>query len=284
MKTKKRKFKLWLLKYRITAPFRYLGKLSFRVFTVYRVAFLFILIAAAIWYFSTVTFDELLPNIIPELLSISITVFIIDTLSRQRSDKELKKVLISQLGSKNNAVTSEALKELDARGWLSDGTLKGAYISSANLEGNSFTGADLRNAHLSFSNLKKTTWFEADLQGAFLDHADLRGASLSVHAIGPHYAEGNLKNVYLSNSNLQEARVRHEQLIQTRSLRGTIMPDGKLYDGRYNLQSDIEFARKDGRDLGNAQSMASFYAVTTDEYKLGQKWFFEFQARALSEE
>jgi len=80
-KSTERKFKLWLLKYRIAKPFRYIGKLMLKIFTVYRVAFLFILISALVWYFSNVTLDELVPNIIPELLSISITVFIIRPLA-----------------------------------------------------------------------------------------------------------------------------------------------------------------------------------------------------------
>ncbi|MBT7071097.1 MAG: pentapeptide repeat-containing protein [Anaerolineae bacterium] len=200
-------------------------------------------------------------------------------MSQKRSDKELKKVLISQLGSKSNAVATGALKELDARGWLSDGALQGAYISSANLENNSFTGGDLKGAHLSFSNLRNTSWFETDLEGAFLDHVDLRKASLSIHAVGPHYAEANLKNVSLSFADLSGARIRHEQFIQTRSLQNAIMPDGELYDGCYNLEADINFAKKTGKNVNNAKEMALFYGVVVEKYLLGQARFVEFKNR-----
>ena len=257
---------------RITKPFKVVGKFVADRFTIYRVAFLLTIIAIAIWYFSQVTLDELWPNIIPELLSISITIFIIDTLYSRRSDDERKQILIKQLGSKNNAVATEALKELDARGWLSDGTLEGAFLLLANLDGNSLTGADLRRVSLSSASLRNTTWFETDLEGAFLDNADLREASLSIHAVGPHYAEAYMKGVSLFGSDLRKARVRPEQLAQARSLWGALMPNGSRYDGRYNLQFDIDIYRKSGKDINNRQEMALFYGVTLEEYNKGQEW------------
>jgi hypothetical protein len=219
-----------------------------------------------------VNLAELWPNIIPELLSISITVLIIDTLYRKHSDDELKKVLIKQLGSKNNAVASQALEELGARGWLSDGTLNSAYLISANLDGNSITGADMRGVHLSFASLKDTPWFETDLEGAFLDHADLENATLSMPAVGPHFAEANLENAFLSHANLRNSKVRHEQLVKVRTLWRATMPDGSTYDGRYNLQYDLDLFRKSAKDTNDPAEFALFYGVSLVEYLKGQEW------------
>jgi len=265
-------FLRWRIWYRITLPFKILGKFLSRIFTIYRVAFLLVVIAIALWYFNNIDFNVLLPNIVTDLLGVAITVFIIDTMYRIRSDTERKKVLIAKLGSKNNAVASEALHELEAEGWLSDGSLKKAFLTSCNLDGNSFTGADLRQISFSFASLRETTWFEADLQGAFLDHADLSNATLSMHAVDAHFAEADLTGATLSSANLSGAKVRHEQLRKARSLWKAKMPNGELYDGRYNFREDIELFLKYSRNPNDPQEWASFYGVSTMQYLNGQKW------------
>ena len=266
------RFLRWRIWYRITLPFSILGKFLSRIFTVYRVAFLLGIIAIALWYFNHIDFDVLLPNIVTDLLGVAITVFIIDTMYRVRSDTERKKVLIAKLGSKNNAVATDALRELEAEGWLSDGSLNQAFLISCNLDGNSFSGADLRRVSFSFASLRETTWFEADLQGAFLDHADLTNATLSMHAVDTHFAEADLTGATLSNANLSGAKVRHEQLRKVRSLWKAKMPNGELYDGRYNLQSDVELFLKYSRNPNDSQEWATFYGVSIQQYLNGQKW------------
>jgi len=266
------RIRLWIIWHRITAPFRAIGNLLSRVFTIYRVAFLLAAIAVALWYFNHLSIDSLLPNIVTDLLGVALTVFIIDTMYRLRSDAEHKKVLIAQLGSKNNAVATGALHELDAQGWLSDGSLQCAFLMSCNLDGNSFSGADLRRVTFSFASLRDTTWFEADLQGAFLDHADLSNATLSMHAVGPHFTEGDLTGATLTNANLSGAKVRHEQLCRARSIWNAKMPDGQLYDGRYNLPNDIELFLKSARNPNNPQEWADFYGVSLARYLEGQAW------------
>ncbi len=266
------RFLRWRIWYRITLPFSTLGKFLSRIFTVYRVAFLLGIIAIALWYFNHIDFDVLLPNIVTDLLGVAITVFIIDTMYRVRSDTERKKVLIAKLGSKNNAVATDALHELEAEGWLADGSLNRAFLTSCNLDGNSFSGADLRRVSFSFASLRETTWFEADLQGAFLDHVDLTNATLSMHAVDTHFAEADLAGATLSNANLSGAKVRHEQLRKTRSLWKAKMPNGELYDGRYNLQADIELFLKYSRNPNDPQEWAIFYGVSIQQYLSGQKW------------
>jgi uncharacterized protein YjbI with pentapeptide repeats len=262
----------WMIWYRITTPFRAIGNFLSHVFTIYRVAFLLAAIAVALWYFYHIGIDALLPNIVIDLLSVALTVFIIDKMYRLRSDAERKKVLVSLLGSKNNAVATGALHELDAQGWLSDGSLQSAFLTSCNLDGNSFSGADLRRVSFSFASLRDTTWFEADLQGAFLDYADLSNATLSMHAVGPHFTEADLTGSTLTNANLSGAKVRHEQLCRVRSLWRATMPDGQIYDGRYSLTNDIELFLTYTRNPNNPQEWADFYGVSLAQYLEGQAW------------
>lgn len=262
----------WRIWYRVTSPFRAIGDFLSRVFTIYRVAILLAVIAIALLYYYQIDFEALIPNIVTDLLGVALAVFIIDTMYRLRSNTERKKVLIAKLGSKNNAVATDALHELDAEGWLSDGSLQRAFLLSCNLDGNSFTGADLRRVSFSFGSLRDTKWFEADLQGAFLDHADLSNATLSMHAQGPHYAEADLTGATLFNANLAGAKVRHEQLCRAKSLWRARMPDGQFYDGRYNLSDDVERFLKYARNPNNPMEWADYYGVSLDQYLEGQKW------------
>ena len=123
----------WVLWYRLTRPLRWVGRILARVFTIRRVAFLLVNLALVQIYFYRVEWEELLPNIITDLLGVALAVFILDTMYRVRADTELKKVLIEKLGSKNNTVASEAAHDLDAQGWLSDGTMKRAFLIGANI-------------------------------------------------------------------------------------------------------------------------------------------------------
>jgi hypothetical protein len=191
---------------------------------------------------------------------------------RIRSNTERKKVLISKLGSKNNSVASEALLELNAQGWLSDGTLEGAFLISANLDGNSLTMANLKGAMLSFSSLRDTSMFETDFRGAYLDNVNFENATFSQHAVGPHYTEADLTDANLSHSNLKGAKIRDEQMKKTRSLWRTIMPNGTNYDGRYNLKHDIDLHLKFAKDPKNLNEWARFYSVSVEQYIEGQVW------------
>jgi hypothetical protein len=48
------------------------------------------------------------------------------------------------------------------------------------------------------------------------------------------------------------------------------MPDGTVYDGRFNLNGDLARARWATVDVDDPKSMAEFYGVTVDMYMQGQ--------------
>jgi len=90
------------------------------------------------------------------------------------------------------------------------------------------------------------------LVGAKLQSALLRGA--------------NLQGTVLMGANLQGAcgeiqtLLKDEQLAKARMLHGTIMPDGRRYDGRLKLADDISSAQLEGIDINSPEAMARWYA------------------------
>lgn len=164
----------------------------------------------------------------------------------------VKLQLINKLRSPNNRTVVRAVEAMRAQGWLEDGTLRGVYLRHVHLQGADLYAANLSHADLSLAHLQMANLSQADLEGARLSNANLYGADLS---------GTNLKGASLINTNLYFARnLRDEQLAQARSLWGSKMPDGSIYDGRFNLSGDLEVARAGLIDVGDQEAMARFYA------------------------
>src|SRR3990172_5511276 len=73
-------------------------------------------------------------KISPELVGIGLAVLIIDAANERRAVQQLKAQLIREMGSNDNGIALRAVKELDAHGWLLDGSLRGADLTEANLQ------------------------------------------------------------------------------------------------------------------------------------------------------
>lgn len=213
--------------------------------TVQRVALILLLVAAVTgllgylnqhsgWFMPLLFITDFYANFSTELASIAITVLVIDTLNERRAVQQEKAGLILQMDSPTNSIAREAVRILRARGWLTDGSLQGAYL------------------------------YRANLQSTFLVKADLRKANLR---------RANLKRAYLQKANLAGARdLVDEQLVQARMLRGAIMVNGNRYDGRFNLEGDLEEAVREGTDVNDPEAMAGFYGVSPEAYLRGQAW------------
>jgi hypothetical protein len=182
--------------------------------------------------------EDFYANVATELASIAITVLVIDGINERRAVQQEKQTLILQMSSPTNFIAKEAARILRMRGWLTDGTLHRANLLRANL------------------------------QKAFLPKADLRGVYLH---------KANLIDAYLQEANLTGAReVEDWQLATVKYLRKAILPNGKLYDGRFNLRGDLSWAHdKLGIKKDDDQAMADFYGVSVDEYLQGQTWATE---------
>ena len=130
---------------------------------------------------------------------------------REAAEREMeahKKELIARMGSQVHDVAIEAVEELRRRGWLTDGSLQGKLLISANLEGANLGYAQMEGANLLGANLERARLLGANLERAVLIKANLRFADLRL---------ANLKLALLTDANLHEAFL-HYATLQEASL------------------------------------------------------------------
>lgn len=127
-------------------------------------------------------------NVGAELASIALTVLIIDDLNERRATRQEKETLIAQLHSRDRSVTQNAISVLWLRGWLQDGSVRGANLKRANLENGDLGECDLRGVQLNRANLRQARLW-ADLRGASLRGVDLTAALLKDPAYPPGVRE-----------------------------------------------------------------------------------------------
>lgn len=199
-------------------------------------------------------------NLSTEFISIAMTVLIIDQLYESRRNQQLKEQLIRQMGSSDNGIALNAVEELRAHDWLQDGSLQGvsfyqanlagAFLPLVNLEQTVFSRADLRNVDLKWANLRSANLNSVFLENSTLIGTDLSKCSLSKANLGGAYLidaelqeadlrEATLIDACLWGANLLNARVTEEQLRNVIMLYDAIMPDGSVYNGRFNLRGDM---------------------------------------------
>lgn len=170
--------------------------------------------------------------------------------------------LIYKLRSPDNKRVLQAVEELRVRGWLQDGSLRGVPLCHVHMQGVDLLSADLSNIDFHQANFENADLSMANLSNTKLTRVNFLRANLS---------HTNLSGADLYKANLKEARnLTDDQLKSVKRLFGAIMPDGETYNGRYNLEGDLAFARWGRVDTGNAQSMADFYGVTLETYLNGQ--------------
>lgn len=170
--------------------------------------------------------------------------------------------LIYKLRSPDNKRVMQAVEELRVRGWLQDGSLRGVPLCHVHMQGVDLLSAELSNVDFHQANFENADLSMANLSNTKLTRVNFQRANLS---------HTNIKDADLYKANLKEARnLTDEQLKQAKRLYGAIMPDGDTYNGRYNLEGDLAFARWGRVDPANAQAMADFYGVTLDTYLNGQ--------------
>jgi hypothetical protein len=260
-------------------------------------AFMLLAIGILITFFSPENFltrlvRDFYANCVTSLISIGIGVLVIDELRQKYSNETEKKMLISQMASPHNILATDAIRIIRDKGWIGElsgetfwyANLENAELYEANLSGSNLTYANLRNANLNQAVLDNATLVEANLSSARLNDAKLRKAKF----ISEHSGQFMLKDGDLLQADLTGAIFKgiasgnwmddeqHVQLQEARRLVNAIMPNGNKYDGRYNLQGDITFAKNQGYDNNNAQSMASFYDVSLQDFENGQEWYRQF--------
>ena len=181
---------------------------------------------------------------------------------------------ISKLRSSENKHVLEAVEELRALGSLGNGTLKNIALIHAHLEGADLMKADLEGvdfhqAHMEFSDLSS-----ANLSGAKMVRATLKSANLS---------DADITGADLFKANLVDAiGLTPTQLRSAKRLIGATLPDGKLYDGRYNLEGDMQFLAWSRIDLNNSAEMATILGVPESVYIQGQKTYLTTKEESMA--
>ena len=236
-------------------------------------------------------------NVSVDCLSIAFAILVIDRLNERRAEEDLKAQLIREMGSPDNGIALRAIKELRARGWIEDGSLRNARLSLANLEGAELEDVDLSGASLCETNMQRADLKSANLKGANLARANLQNAVLTNANLQDSSLSGALlRSANLSASNLHDARfttriddeterfqlylqsLENQLFFATAEMHKAVMPNGKFYEGRYCLHHDLVRARWVDCDPDSHSDMARFYGVSVEEYLAGQEWAREHLA------
>ncbi len=125
----------------------------------------------------------------------------------ERETEALKARLIREMGSNSMDVAVPAARELEAHGWLTDGSLKGVSLFRSNLQESFLFGVNLQEALLFEANLQEAFLWRAKLQGVYLAGANLQGADLRL-------------------ANLRGAKLEHPNFGKAKFSEDTILPDG----------------------------------------------------------
>lgn len=172
--------------------------------------------------------------------------------------------VVEKLRSSDHHIVLRAVEELRTRGCLSGNTLCWVCLQYADLQGANLSAANLKNADLYKANLEMADLSYTNLGGARLVRARMQSVNL---------AKASLDGASLVGANLQGAKnVSNEQLCQASRMRGAILPDGNLYDGRFNLPGDFADASVLRVDLNSPTAIAAFYGVSLESFLQGQEW------------
>jgi len=165
-------------------------------------------------------------NLYTEMLSIAVTIFILDLRAdwreKRRRERELKERLVREAGSTINDTAKSAVNELRKREWLSGegGVLYRVDWRRANLQRVRLNGAMMSRADLSEANLQGTNLQDADLSYANLGGANLRAANL-------HGAD--------LNGAVLAYRDDGGEVVMAQFDRDTILPDGSTWREGVNM-------------------------------------------------
>jgi len=159
-----------------------------------------------------------LQNLGSEMLGAFATFWLIHLLVGGREEKGR---LIRQMRIRDNALALQAVDELGAKGWLSDGSLDGATLMNANL----------LKVRLSDAQMKRVDLHGAILRGARMERVNLAGANLW----GADLQDAGLKNVNLEGADLYQANLRGVKMIRVEMDEETRLPDGTKWTPNTDL-------------------------------------------------
>jgi uncharacterized protein YjbI with pentapeptide repeats len=208
-----------------------------------------------------ITLDALLPdfyaNVSTTLVGIALTVLIIDALNRRRDDRLEKIRLIRDMGCGDNGIALRAVVEITENNLHWKGFLRNRHFWCARL-----AGAQLMSADLSYSSFHHADFTGADLLGAKLQRTCFWHARLC----GVDFRNVDLTDGDFIYADLTHALVTQEQLQSADRLLGVRLPNGEIYNGRFNRPGDLRDAQTLGVDVNDPVAMANLYAMPYDQF------------------
>jgi hypothetical protein len=197
----------------------------------------------AIWGFlvqhphTPITFTALLPdfyaNASTTLVGIALTVLIIDGLNRRRDDRLEKIRLIRDMGCGDNGIAARAVIDITENNLHWKGFLRNRHFFQASLARVKLMSADLSHSSFHYSDLTGADFFGAKLYRTCFWGCRLRGVD---------FRNADLTYTDFIYADLTDALVTREQLQSADRLLGARLPDGKVYDGRFNRPVDLQIA------------------------------------------
>ena len=172
-------------------------------------------------------------TVVIAMASVALALLVIDSLNQRSAEEQVKAKLIRELGSTDNGIALRAVRELRARGWLEDGSLRGANLVGANLRRAYLIGGNLQEVCLFRADLQEADLVGTNLQAARLRRANLREARLSYSDLrGAYLARANLAEADLQGAKLQGAKLQGVDLrgarLQGADLTGALLPFADL--------------------------------------------------------
>lgn len=157
---------------------------------------------------------------------------------------------------------------------VSFGLMANCNLSSAQMNRSTFS--NMANCNLSSAMLYMAQ-FPGMYTNVSFQNADLEGAIL-----GGVFSRVNFSYAIFDGADLGGATLGHcsfhgahglteEMLRQAAALRGSILPDGTLYDGRWELPGDLQNALQAGYDLDDPEQRGVFYSRRKLVAKLAAK-------------
>lgn len=163
--------------------------------------------------------DTLFNQMLPDFISISIAVIVIDELVGYRNALQEKQRLVRQMASHSNDFALDALRQIREKGWHNSGLLNGQYFFRANLYKADFYQAQLMHGWFFEANLEEADFEEANLQAANLEQTK---------AMRANFQYANLRNANLKHSNLTGSNMKNADLSNAR-LNGATLDETFLH-------------------------------------------------------
>ena len=151
------------------------------------------LVLIGVWIGSLLFSDGYSTSIYTEMLSIFVTILVLDRLNEWRNTQQLKKQLIREASSRDNSTALNAVDWLRAEKWLTiddeSPLLTRAKLSRASLENAYLYEAHLKNTNLykcnlSYADLSKANLVDSFLHRAILDYSSLFNTDFRQAALG----------------------------------------------------------------------------------------------------